>query len=55
MAYFDEGDCLVVDMFLATYDGANDVTWGDAQWSASATVADTASNETGTTTSIKKC
>jgi hypothetical protein len=53
MAVWDEGDVEVEEFFVAMcYDGANDVTFGDAQWSASVTAAATASKETGTTTSI---
>lgn len=49
MSEWNEGDALVLDMFLANYEGANVVTFGgSAQWSASATVVDGASKETGT-------
>lgn len=44
----------VEDYLVATsYEGASDVTFGDAQWSASVTAAVGALSETGTSTSMR--
>lgn len=54
MAALDDGAMSVEDYLVATsYEGASDVTFGDAQWSASVTAAVGALRETGTTTSMR--